>query len=59
LYILIFTFLTADEKIKGSELNGSKHYPNSIPSSFPSESNVDLLLSFPNTWTVPHFRRIY
>jgi hypothetical protein len=30
LCILIYMFLTADEKIKGSELNGRKLYPNSI-----------------------------
>jgi hypothetical protein len=29
LYILILTFLTAEEKTKGSGLNGSKHYPSS------------------------------
>jgi hypothetical protein len=30
-YILIFTLLDS-EKIKGSGLNGKKHYPNSISS---------------------------
>jgi hypothetical protein len=32
LYILIFTFLGRDEKIKGPELNGSKHFPDSVSS---------------------------
>jgi hypothetical protein len=30
LYIIIFTFSDSRRKIEGSELNGSKHYPNSI-----------------------------
>jgi hypothetical protein len=30
LYILIFSFLTADEKTEGSGPNDSKHYQNSI-----------------------------
>jgi hypothetical protein len=34
LYIPIFTFSIADEKTKGSEQNGSKHYQNSISSYF-------------------------
>jgi hypothetical protein len=38
LYNLIFMFLTADEKTKGSEPNDSKHYPISISSEFPPES---------------------
>jgi hypothetical protein len=33
---------------KGSGLNSSKHYPNSISSQFPPESGFDLLLSFPS-----------
>jgi hypothetical protein len=37
--ILIFTFLH-------SRLNGSQHWPNSISSLFPPESNFHLLLSF-------------
>jgi hypothetical protein len=32
LYILIFMFLDSDEKTKGSGLNGSKHYLNSVSS---------------------------
>jgi hypothetical protein len=34
------------------------HYQNSISSWFPPEWNIDLLLSFPNTWTVTHFQMI-
>jgi hypothetical protein len=30
LYILIFTFLDIGKKTKDSEMNGSKHYQNSI-----------------------------
>jgi hypothetical protein len=50
--------LTADERTKGSAPNGSMHYQNSISSWFPPESNFDLLLSFPITWTVTHFQMI-
>jgi hypothetical protein len=32
LYIVMFTFLEADKKTKGSGLNGSKHYTNSVSS---------------------------
>jgi hypothetical protein len=32
LYILIYKFLTPDEKTGGSGPNGSKHYQNSISS---------------------------
>jgi fucose permease len=59
LYIIIFTFLEADARKKGSGLNSSKHYPSSVSSLFRSVSNFDLLLSFPNVWTVPHFQRLY
>jgi hypothetical protein len=38
---------------KGSGLNGSKHCQNSNSFIFSLESNVDLLLSFPNISTVP------
>jgi hypothetical protein len=48
----------ADEKTKSFRLNGSKHYSNSISSSFSPESGFDLLESFPNIWTVPHFQNI-
>jgi hypothetical protein len=39
LYILIFT---ADDKTRGSGLNGSKNYHNPISSLFPHESNLDV-----------------
>jgi hypothetical protein len=48
-------FWTADEKTESSGLISSKHYQNSITSYF-SESNFDLLLSFPNILTVTHFQ---
>jgi hypothetical protein len=51
------SFWTADEKTRGYGPNGSKHYPNSISSQFPHESNFGLLLSFPNIWSLPHFQR--
>jgi hypothetical protein len=56
--IFISYFLTGDKKTKGSVLNGSKHYPNSV-SCFRPKSKFDLLLSFTNIWTVPHFQRLY
>jgi hypothetical protein len=43
LYIILH-FCTADEKINGSELNASKHYPSLICSKFPHDSEFDLLL---------------
>jgi hypothetical protein len=49
--VLQFWFLrfsAADQKTEGSAPNGSKHYQNSVSSQFPTESNFDLLLSFPN-----------
>jgi hypothetical protein len=48
LYSNFYVLRTADEKTKGSGLNGSKHYANSLSSSFPPESNFDLILSSPN-----------
>jgi hypothetical protein len=51
--------LTAGERTKGSGPNGSMHYQNSISSWFPPESNFDLLLSFPITWTGPLYTRRY
>jgi hypothetical protein len=59
LYILILTFLESRREDKIFGLNGSKHYPNSVSSSFSPESNFDLLMSFGNISTVPHFPRIY
>jgi hypothetical protein len=57
-YILIFTFLDSRrEDKKGSELNGSNHYPTLIYSYFPHGSNFDLLLWSPNIWNLPHFQR--
>jgi hypothetical protein len=44
--------------IKGSGLNGSKYYPNEISFKFSPESNIDLLLSFTNIWTVIQFENI-
>jgi hypothetical protein len=38
-----FSFLVLDEKTEGSELNGSKHYENSVPPYFPLESIFDFL----------------
>jgi hypothetical protein len=58
LYILTFTFFDSSVRTKGSAPNGSMHYQNSISSWFHPESNFDLLLSFPNTWTVTHFQVI-
>jgi hypothetical protein len=49
---------TADTKTKGSEWNGSKHYPKSICSSFPHESNFNSLLSFRTIWNSQHSHRI-
>jgi hypothetical protein len=43
----------------GYGLNDSKHYQNSICPSFPPESNFDLLLPFPNIWTLTHFQTFY
>jgi hypothetical protein len=40
-----FILYIADGKTKGSGLNGTKHYQNSVSSEFPPESNFDLLLS--------------
>jgi hypothetical protein len=48
-------FVTVYEKTKYSELNDSKHYQNLVCSRFPGELNFDLLLSFPNIWTVSHY----
>jgi hypothetical protein len=52
LYILTFTFFDSRREEKCSGPNGSMHYQNSISSWFPPESNSDLLLSFPNIWSV-------
>jgi hypothetical protein len=48
--------LIADEMTKYSGMNCSIHYQNSISSSFFPELYFDLLLSFPNIWTVTHFK---
>jgi hypothetical protein len=58
LYIPIFTML-ADEKTEGSVMTSSKHYPNSVSFKFPSESNFDLLLPFPNVLIVPYFEHLF
>jgi hypothetical protein len=55
LHILIFTFFGSRQKTKYSGLNGNQHYLDSSSSSFPPESNFDVLLPFSNIWTVPHF----
>jgi hypothetical protein len=54
-YVLILHFSTADENTKGSGLNANKHYPSSIISLFPPESNFDFLRLFPNIWIMPYF----
>jgi hypothetical protein len=43
-----YVFRQQTIKTKVSELNGRKHCPNVICSSFPHESNLDLLLLFQN-----------
>jgi hypothetical protein len=59
LYTVIFMFLDSRwEDKNGSGLNGNKHYQNSISSQFPSESNFDMLLLFPNTGNVSYFQKI-
>jgi hypothetical protein len=58
LHILIFMFLhNTDKKTEGSKLNSKEHYPNSICSSFPRESNF-YMLQLSNILTLPHFKRI-
>jgi hypothetical protein len=57
LYSLIFMFFDGRQE-DSSGPNGGEHYHNSISFSFPLESNFDLLLSFPNIWTVTHFQTI-
>jgi hypothetical protein len=59
LYIIILAILDRRREDKHSQLNGSKHYPNSITSEHIYQSNIDFLLSFPNTSTLPHFQRMY
>jgi hypothetical protein len=41
-YILIFMLLSSRQETKDSELNGSKHCPNSVCPKFPPESNFYL-----------------
>jgi hypothetical protein len=48
-----------DGKTKDFALNGSKHFLKLICSKFLCEWNIDLLLSFPGTRTLPHFQTIY
>jgi hypothetical protein len=58
-YIFILHFWIANGKTKDSEQHGSKHSMNLVYFGFLCECNFDLLLSFPNVWTLPHFLRIY
>jgi hypothetical protein len=51
-------FYIAEGKSKDSDTNDAKHFHTLIDFQCPLESNFDLLLSFPNIWTVPHFQRI-
>jgi hypothetical protein len=54
LYILIYTVWIGGRKREDPELNSSK-YALSLTL---CECNFYLLLSLPNTWTLPHFQRI-
>jgi hypothetical protein len=48
----VFFLYKADEKTEDSGLNGSKRYLNSISSQFYPDSDLDLLLPFPNIRSV-------
>jgi hypothetical protein len=50
-------FYRADEKTKGSGINGTKHYPNSVSPLFSSVPHSDLIVSFSNILTVPHIKK--
>lgn len=59
LYNVIFIFLDSRWKIKDSALNGSKQPSDFICSQFLQECDFYLLVSFPDIWTLPHFRRLH
>jgi hypothetical protein len=58
LYVLTLMFFDRRQESKDFQLNSSEHSLNSI-CSFLHECNFNLLLSFPNISTLPHFQRLY
>jgi hypothetical protein len=56
LYILIFRFFIWDGKRKEFGLNDSKHSLNLFYSCFHHEYRSGLSVSFPSSWTQPHFQ---
>ena len=52
--ITLLWFCTREGKTTHFEIDGSKNFPNNRPLNF---SIFNLIMSFPNTGTLPHFPR--